>query len=134
MFPLPSARTCETRLPTEVGIPGIWDTVVLVINGTGTNTLCSTPMRVRGTSLSPRVLHRSLLLHRQAKEARVWVEAEDRAHKLRRKGPRGLSIPSHHKLSQRTSQLYRVRFYYLAYGHEYYSTLVHRIHLSLHRV
>ena len=41
MFPLPSARTCETRLPAEVGIPGIRDTLIPVINGTGANTVCS---------------------------------------------------------------------------------------------
>ena len=41
MFPLPSARTCETRLPAEVGIPRIWDTSVPVISGTGADTVCS---------------------------------------------------------------------------------------------
>ena len=32
---------------------------------------------VRGASFSPRVLHRHILLHRQARGARLWVEAED---------------------------------------------------------
>ena len=41
MFPLPSARTCETILPAEAGIPGIRDTLVLVISKTGADTVCS---------------------------------------------------------------------------------------------
>ena len=55
---------------------------------------------VRGISTNPRVLHRHLPLHRQVRGARVWVEAEDRAHKLGHQGPRGLSTPSYHRLSQ----------------------------------
>ena len=35
-----------------------------------------TPVRARGTSINLRVLYMSLLLH---KEARLWVEAEDKA-------------------------------------------------------
>ena len=42
-----------------------------------------TPVRERGTSISPRVVYKSLLLHGQAREAEVWVEVEDKAH-----GPR----------------------------------------------
>ena len=41
MFPLPSARTCETILPIEAGILGIWGTLVAIINGTGADTVCS---------------------------------------------------------------------------------------------
>ena len=41
MFPLPSAWTCETRLPIKVGIPRIQDTTVPVISGTGVDTVCS---------------------------------------------------------------------------------------------
>ena len=52
------------------------------------------PIRVRGTSISLRVLHKHLLPHRQAKEARVWVKAEDRAYKLGHQGFRGVSTPS----------------------------------------
>ena len=33
-------RTCETRLPIEVEIPGIWDTSVPVISGTGVEAVC----------------------------------------------------------------------------------------------
>ena len=38
-------------------------------------------VRVRGTSTSPRVLYRRLPLHRHAREAKVWAELEDRAHR-----------------------------------------------------
>ena len=40
-------------------------------------------VQARGTSISPKVLHRRLLLHGQARAAKVWVKDEDRAH-----GPR----------------------------------------------
>ena len=43
--------------------------------------LCTLPW-ARGTNSSPRVLQRPLLLHYQAKQARAWVEVENRAHKL----------------------------------------------------
>ena len=58
-----------------------------------------TPARARGTSISPKVLQKRLLLHKQAKEARVWVEAEDRASIPGLQGPRGMSTPLHHRLS-----------------------------------
>ena len=63
------------------------------------------PVRARGTSISLRVLYRSLLLH---KEAMVWAEAEDKAHKPRLQGFRGVSMPSHHRLSQLISRFYRL--------------------------
>ena len=34
-------QLCETGLPSEAGIPGLWDTSVLVINGTCTDAICS---------------------------------------------------------------------------------------------
>ena len=37
------------------------------------------PVRARGTSISPGVLYKSLLLHELAREAGVWVEVEDKA-------------------------------------------------------
>ena len=41
MLLLPSARTCETRLPSEAGIPRIWDTLVPVISRIDTDTVYS---------------------------------------------------------------------------------------------
>ena len=38
-------------------------------------------VQAREASLSFRELHGHLTFHRQAREARVWVEAEDEAHK-----------------------------------------------------
>ena len=37
--------------------------------------------------------------HRQAREARVWVEAKDEAHRQGHQGSRGVSTPSHRRLS-----------------------------------
>ena len=45
-----------------------------------------------------------LPLHRQARGARVWAKAEDRAYRPGHQGSRGVSVPSHHRLSQRISQ------------------------------
>ena len=55
---------------------------------------------VRGASFSHRVLHGHLLLHKQVRGARLWAKAEDEAHRQGRQGFRGVSTPSHHRLSQ----------------------------------
>ena len=66
--------------------------------------------------------------------AKVWVEVEDWAHKPGLQGPRSLSTPSHHRLIQLIGRLYKVRFYYLAYGQRYCLIMVHCILLLLHLV
>ena len=91
-------------------------------------------VQAREASLSFKELHGHLPFHRQAREARVWVEADDEAHRQGRQEFRGVSKPSHRRLSQRISQLYRVRFCFLANGQECYLILVLRIHLSLHQL
>ena len=48
-------------------------------------------MRARGTSVNPRVLYQRVLWHRQAREARAWVEVGDRAHRSRLQRPKGVS-------------------------------------------
>ena len=75
-----------------------------------------------------------LTFHRQAREARVWVEAEDEAHRQGHQGSRGVSTLSHRKLSQQISQLCRVHFYDLAYGQECYLIQVRRIYSLLHQL
>ena len=69
-------------------------------------------VRARATSISLRVRHRHLLCHRHAREAREWVEVEDKAHRLELQGPKGVSTQLYHRLNQRIIQLYRVCFYY----------------------
>ena len=98
MFLLPLAWTHETILPSEVGIVELWDTQVLVISGTFIDQICSSlpPPWDKGASISPRALHRPLLLHDQV---RAWVEVKARAHKPGLQGPRGVSTPLHLKLS-----------------------------------
>ena len=88
----------------------------------------------KGINISPRVLYKHLLLHRQAREARIWVKAGDRAYKPGFQGPKGMSRPLHHRLSLQISRLYKVCFFYLAYGRGYCLILVHHIHLSMHHV
>ena len=70
----------------------------------------------------------------QARGARVWVEAEDEAQRQGHQGSRGVSAPSHCRPSQQISQLYRVRFCYLAYGQECYLILVRCIHSLLYQL
>ena len=48
-------------------------------------------VQAREASLSFKELHGHLTFHRQAREARVWVEAEDEAHKQGRQEFRGVS-------------------------------------------
>ena len=91
-------------------------------------------VRVRGTNISPRVLYEHLLLHRQSREAKAWVGAEDRAHRPGHQGFKDVSTLSHHRLGQQINQLYKVCFCYLAYGQGYYLILVHCIHSSMHHV
>ena len=69
-------------------------------------------------------------MHRRVREAKLGVEVEDEAHRQGHQGYRGVSTPSHRRLSQQISRLYRVRFCYLAYGKECYLIMVRRIHLS----
>ena len=73
-------------------------------------------------------------LHRQARDSRLWAKAEDEAHRQGRQGFRGVSTPSHHRLSQQISQSYRVRFCYLTYGQKCYLILVLRIHSLLYQL
>ena len=91
-------------------------------------------VQAREASLSFRELHGHITFHRQAREARVWVEAEDEAHRQGHQGSRGVSMPSHCRPSQQISQLYRVSFCYLAYGLECYLIMVLRIHSLLHQL
>ena len=58
-----------------------------------------TPVRAKGTNISPRVLHKRLLLHKQARKARVWVEVEDMARRLGHQGPKGVSTQLYHRLA-----------------------------------
>ena len=83
MLPLSAARTYEEGFPIETGIPGFQDNVVLVSCGTGADIVySSTPLVwVRGASISLRELHEHLPLHRQAREAKSWAEAEDKAYR-----------------------------------------------------
>ena len=91
-------------------------------------------VQARGASLSFRELHGHPTFHRQAREARVWVEAKDEAYRQGHQGFRGMSTSSHRRLSQQISQLYRVHFCYLAYGLECYLIMVLRIHSLLHQL
>ena len=91
-------------------------------------------VQAKGASLSFKELHGHLPFHRQAREAIVWVEANDETHRQGHQGSKGVSTLSHRRLSQHISQLYRVRFCYLAYGQECYLILVLRIHSSLHQL
>ena len=95
--------------------------------------LLTTPWS-REDSISPRVLYKHLLFHRQARDAKICVEARDSAHMPGIQGFKGVSTPLHHRLSLEINRLYRVCFCYLAFGQGYFFILVHRIHSSLHHV
>ena len=51
-----------------------------------------TSVQVRGIDISLRVLHKHLLHHKQAREARVWVEVGDKAHRSGLQGPRACYV------------------------------------------
>ena len=98
------------------------------------NLVLPTPPWAKGASISPRALHRSLLLHDQDRWARAGVEVEARAHKPGLQGPRGVFTSSHLRPSLQISRSFRVHFYYLSYGQECCLILVHLIPLLLHHV
>ena len=136
MLPLPAAQTYEEGLPLRDKDPRVsgqhspsqrWDR-------RGYSIFLHSPVQARGASISFRELHGHLPLHRQAREARLWAEVDGEAHRQGHQGFRGVSMSSHHRLSQQISQLYRVRFCYLAYGQECYLILVLRIHSLLHQL
>ena len=58
------------------------------------------PVWARGASFSPKVLHGHLLLHRQARGARLWAKAKDEAHRQGHQGYMGVSTLLYHRLSQ----------------------------------
>ena len=70
-----------------------------------------TPSWAERTSISPRVWRRHRLFHRQAKEAKAWVEVGNRAHRSGLRGPRGVPTPWYRRLGLQISMMYRVRFY-----------------------
>ena len=79
-------------------------------------------------------MHRPLLFHNQAGWAKAWVEVKARDHKSALRGLRGVSTPSHLRLSLQISQSFRVHFYSFAYGQECCLILVHLIRSLLHYV
>ena len=87
---------------------------------------------VREGSINPRMLHKHLLFCRRATWAKAWVEVKDRALRLGLEGPRGVSMPSHLRLSLQISQSFKVHFYSFAYGQECCLILVHLIHSLPH--
>ena len=59
-------------------------------------------------------MHR--LFRRQAREAKAWVEVEYKAHSPRLRGPKGVFMPLHLRLSRQISRLFKVCLYSRAYG------------------
>ena len=136
MFLLPPASTLETGFSSKEGIPELWDTLGLIISGTFIDSVCSSlpPPWARGASISPKALHRPLILHDQARWAKAWVEVEARAYKPGLQGPKGVSTQSHLRPSLQISRSFGVHFYSLAYGQEYCMILLHLIPSLLHHV
>ena len=50
--------------------------------------------------------------------SKAWVEVkvEDMDHRPGLQGPKGVSTPSHHRMSLHISRSFRVHFYFFAYG------------------
>ena len=69
----------------------------------GYSTFLHSTVQAREASLNFKELRRHLTFHRQALEARVWVKVEDEAHMQGHQGSRGLSTPSHRRMSHQIS-------------------------------
>ena len=64
-----------------------------------------------GTSISPTVLHKHLLLRKRATWARAWVWVEARTFRPVLRRPRSVSTSWYYRLSLQISLMHRVRFY-----------------------
>ena len=60
-----------------------------------------TPPWARGTSINPKALHKTLLIHDHARWAKVWVKFQARAQKPGLQGPKGVSTTLHLRPSLR---------------------------------
>ena len=127
MLLLPSAWTYEAGLPTEAWIPRVlgrrspsyqWDKCRHSL-------FLHTPVWIRGTSFSGRVLYKHLRQHRQVRGARLWIEVRDMAHRPGLRGPRGVSTPLYHKLSMQISRICRVCF------HTCIFCMMHHVHYCI---
>ena len=102
-FLLPPTWTLETRLPLEERILELWDTLVLVISGTFTYSVFSSlphrglgePVLVLGCYIGPYyfTIRPDGPGHGLRSRSRTGLTMP------RLQGPRGMSTPSHHKLS-----------------------------------
>ena len=129
MLPLPATQTHEKGLPSETGIPRFWDSTIPVSGRTGEDTVYSSTTRYRPkepVSVSGSYTGTSHFTGR--------FERPEYGYRQGHQGFKGVSTPSHRRLSQQISQLYRVRFCYIAYGQECYLILVLRIHSLLHKL
>ena len=132
---LPVAWTHEEGFPLETGIPGFRDSAVPVNGRKGEDTVHSSTPRYRAEEpVSVSGSCKGTFRYTAGQRGQVRGRGRGRGPHIGTQGFRGVSTPSHHQLSQQISQLYRVRFCYLAYGQECYLILVHRIHLSLHQL
>ena len=136
VFLVPPAWTLETGFPLKVGIPELWDTVVPVISGACTNPVCSSlPRHGPGKTVSvPGCCKSTHCFADMPYGPRHGSRLRKRLTDLEFQRPRGVSTPSHLKLSLQISRSFRVHIYYFAYGQEYCLILVHLIHSLLHHV
>ena len=150
MFPLPPAQTHETRLPSEAGIPELWDTLVPVINGTCIDLVCSSlphhgsgepasvPGRCTGTNYFKIRLdgpgHGSRSRPRQGSMSRQGSRSRP---SLTSRDFKDLGGCLHHHTSGsalKISWSFIVHFYSLSYGQECCLILVYLIPLLLDHV
>ena len=134
VLPLSAAWTHEEGLPPETGIPGFWDGTVPVSSRTGDDTVCSSTARYRPEGpVSVSGSYTGTPHFTAGPRGQSMGRGRGRGPQAGTSGVQGVSTPSHRRLSQQISQLYRVRFCYLAYGLECYLILVLRIHSLLHQ-
>ena len=65
----------------------------------GYNIFLHSPVHARGASFSFKEMHEHLPLHNQVREAKLGAKVEDGAHMQGSQGFKGVSMPSHHRLS-----------------------------------
>ena len=136
MFPFPPAWTHEMGLPSEARIQELWDTIVPIISGTFTDSICSflpynglrEPLSITRHCIDP--YHFVIRPDGPGHGSRF----ETRGHKPRLQGPKGVSTPTHLKMRLLISQLFWVHLCSFNYRQEYYLFLVHHILLLLHHV
>ena len=135
VLPLPATWAYEEGLPLETRISGFRDSAVPVNCGTGADTVySSTPWYGAEEPVSVLGSCTGTSHYTSRPERPDYGRGRGRGPQVRTSGVQGFVYAITPPVESADQPIIQGTFFYLAYGQEYYLILVHRIHLSLHRL